>query len=101
MNKQKTLGKFKNWIQRHKTAIIIGTITVVTGAVGVIWMNKRDAEHDLLRQEIIDTFEEAMQEWGETGDRYTIDTETMKKLPPGTYDVFDSYENERVDFVVE
>jgi len=25
----------------------------------------------------------------------------MKKLPPGMYDVFDSYENERVDFVVE
>ena len=34
-------------------------------------------------------------------DRYVIDADLMAQLPAGTYDVFDMYENERVNYVVE
>lgn len=101
MENKKYLESLKEWVERNKTTIVIGTIAMVTGAVSVFLINKKAMELDGEVEKIVDAFREPLEWDGETGDRYTIDTETMKKLPQGTYDVFDSYENERVDFVVE
>lgn len=101
MENKKYLESLKEWVERNKTTIVIGTITMVAGAVSVFLINKKAMELDEENEKIVDAFREALEWDGETGDRYIIDTETMKKLPPGMYDVFDSYENERVDFVVE
>lgn len=101
MKTKDTWEKVKGWVKEHKTAIVIGTATVITGAIGVILIGKTANAQEKEGQEIVDVLTEA-QEWdGETGDRYAIDKDTIKKLPAGTYDVFDMYENERVDFIVE
>jgi hypothetical protein len=100
METETTCERFKNWVKRHKKAIIVTSIGVVSGTVGIILIGKKtEVVLDEIK-EIDDAFKEA-QEWDGEGDRYVIDKETMEKLPAGTYDVFDMYENERIDFVVE
>ena len=90
--------RVKNWAGEHKKAIVIGTTAVAAGVVGLFLIGKSANEHEE-DQDIVDTVE--TQEWDGSGDRFITDTETMNKLPSGTYDVFDMYENERVEFIVE
>ena len=100
MKTENTWKRFKKWATRHKTEIVVGVMTVAAGTVSIILIGKKAEELNDEDQEIAEVLEET-QEWNGDGDRYVIDKDTMEKLPAGTYDVFDMYENERVDFLVD
>ena len=101
--------KVKDWSKEHKEEIALGAIVAVVGAIGIAVhsvVKKLDAHEDE-GQDILRALEMAKRLDGGDDDeskdidRYVIDTAVMNTLPAGTYNVFDSYENERVDYVVE
>lgn len=106
---KEVVGKVKTWIVNHKKVVILGTAGLVAGAIGVAISaaRKEELSHEEEGQKILEALEANL---GDTydedelfleRDRFTIDKQLMDQLPPGTYDVFDMYENSRVDYVVE
>jgi hypothetical protein len=97
--------KFKTWVKAHKAAVILGSAALVAGAVGVAVSASRSDSHEKEGEEILKALEASLEsdyndvEYKDV-DRYTIDKQLMDQLPAGTYNVFDGYENERVDYVV-
>lgn len=104
---KEVVGRVKTWIVNHKKVVILGAAGLVVGAAGlaISAARKEALSHEEEGQKILAELEASL---GDTCDedeykdidRYTIDKQLMDQLPAGTYDVFDSYENQRVDYVV-
>ncbi|MDD3288390.1 MAG: hypothetical protein PHX43_05225 [Alphaproteobacteria bacterium] len=100
--------KVKTWVVNHKKAVILGTAGLVAGAIGVAISaaRKEELSHEEEGQKILEALEANLEDTYDEDeykdvDRYTISKDVMDLLPAGTYDVFDGYENSRVDYVVE
>lgn len=100
--------KVKEWVVDHKKVVILGMAGLVAGAVGVAINagRKESLSHEEEGQKILAALEANLEDTYDEDeykdvDRYTIDKQLMDQLPAGTYDVFDSYKNERVDYVVK
>ena len=105
---KEVVGKVKTWVKAHKKVVILGTAGLVAGAVGLaISAGRKEAlSHEEEGQKILEALEASLEDTYDEEpflerDRFTIDKQLMDQLPPGTYDVFDMYENSRVDYVVE
>lgn len=102
--------KVKTWVGNHKKEMMLGSAAAIIGTIGVVIygaIKKENDAHEDEGQDILKALEMARQldddgsDENENIDRFTIDKSLMDRLPPGTYDVFDGYLNERVDYVVE
>ena len=98
--------KVKTWVVNHKKVVILGSAAVVAGVIGLV-ISAKDASHEKEGEEILEALEASLEsecddedEYKDV-DRYTIDKQLMDQLPAGTYNVFDGYEYERVDYVVK
>ncbi len=95
--------KVKDWIVEHRAAIVIGGTALVASAIGAVIVAK-NSSHEKEGEKILGALEASVGEDEddyENVDRYMVDKDIVDLLPAGTYDVFDSYRNERVDYVIE
>lgn len=100
--------KAKTWIKEHKKELLIGGVLTFGGALVLALkasQNVESTKEDEDVKELVDVCvkpdETDEYEDFEVNDRYVIDADLIDKLPPGEYDVFDMYENERVDYTVK
>lgn len=98
--------KTKEWVKAHKMVILLGSVGVVAGVIGIaINANKKSLHEE--SEEIFETLDANLDSDEDNcdpckyNDRYVIDADLMAQLPAGTYDVFDMYENKRVNYVIE
>jgi len=99
--------KTKKFVVKHKTGIILGSAAVVANVVIILvgsllcgQVRKKDEQSAEENQGILERYDDPYEVF-EKNDRYVIDRDLIDLLPAGKYDVFDMYENERVDYVVE
>jgi len=110
MIKEKVKEHWKNiktWTKEHKKAIICGSLLVGLGAVAAVVKASGNKSCEDTQDEVCGDLatektddEEDYDDYKDI-DRYVLDTELVDQLPPGTYDLFDMYENRRVDYVIK
>lgn len=98
--------KVKTWVREHKKVIIYGSLAVGLGAVAAVVVStgnesckEQDENSENLFIDEVDGTDKNYDDFKDI-DRYVLDTDLVNQLPSGTYDLFDMYENQRVDYVV-